>query len=507
MKKRKIFTLTGMFVFGVIFISSCDSIGLTNSNVISTSFNNTSSKVTSSNNPTISSILNTTTSNNTVSTTTSGNSVELNNTILFYNTCGASLQSEINKAISSFESKYPKWNVKSVQIGGYDDVYDYNISSLDTQSQCNISYCYSEHVANYITHNTTEKKYILDINQYIASDEFINGYKIGYTEEEVSDFVEAYYNDGKALNFANYEKYGYESNSMLTLPFGKLTEVMYGNLSALKNAGITDNLGNAKIPQTWDELWEACEILKKKYPNSTPLSYDSESNWIINMCKQNGWNYTSTSEPYYDFKDDSNLANWMDLMYEKVKSGLVTTQTHYGSYTSDLFDEGANEGCVFCIASSGGANYYHGNFEIGISPIPGTLKSDWSIDNSVIVQGPSLCMFDCGNEEKNLMSWLFLKELLEPEFQADFSIVSGYNPCRLSTFSLDEYLNHLVGGKNYQVCQLLCTTITESYFTNPAFIGSNKASKYIAQAFIDTTKGLKSGKNALLDAYNNCIKN
>lgn len=425
--------------------------------------------------------------------------------IKFYNTAGATLQEQFDIAIESFQSKYEGWTVESSQIGGYDDVYSNNIASLTAGDQCDVTYCYSDHVAAYIQSYNNGKNSVLDLNQFINSTEEVNGNKVGYTAEEIADFVPGYYAEGKATNYADYDSYGFKADSMLTMPFVKSTELMYVNVDALKDAGIVDKDGNAKIPETWDELWDACEILKKKYPTGTPLCYDSEANWLINMCEQNGWNYTSASAPYYTFKDDENLASWMDTLAPKYEKGLISTQTIFGAYTSDLFKQGAETGCVFCIGSSGGASYQStSDFKWEVAPMPGTKKSDDTIDKSVISQGPSLCMFDSGSDEKNTMTWLFVKELLEPEFQSSFSQSSGYNPCRLSTYELSAYEDFLGGEKINAKAALVAKDLTEWFFTSPAFPGSADARSYIQSALVATIKGDKTGKAALANAYKNC---
>lgn len=437
-------------------------------------------------------------------------------TLTFFNTCGQNLQAVINTAIDTFEDKFPGWSVESSQIGGYDDVYSSVVSNLQANTQPDIAYCYSDHVATYITSGK-----VLDMGKFINSTETIdaNGTQVnvGYTAAEVADFVPGYYNEGKAVNYAGYSNYGFTADSMLTMPFSKSTELMYYNAEALIEAGITNEDGTAKVPTTWDELWEACTILKAKFPASTPFCYDSEPNWIINMAKQNGWNYTSAEAPYYTFKGDTNVSNWMDTLTSKYDDGLIATQTTYGSYTSGLFTQGIFSkdasgnitelgGCVFCIGSSGGASYQATDaFEWGVAAIPGTAKSDGTVDKSVISQGPSLCMFDTGDDERERMAWMFVKEILEPEFQSAFSQSSGYNPVRSSTYDTASYKTFLAKTSNIvSVAASVASTLQDSFYTSPAFNGSADARIQIGNALVYTIKGEKDGAKALNDAYKAC---
>lgn len=415
--------------------------------------------------------------------------------ITFYNTCGQNLQTKISEATTAFEEKYG-WKVESTQIGGYDDVYSTCIAGLSANAQPNIAYAYSDHVAAYI-----QSGKVLDLNQFIDSTKDVNGTKVGYTAEEKADFVKGYYNEGLAKNYAKYADYGFSENSMLTMPFSKSTELMYVNKTALTAAGIT------KVPETWDEIWAACDIIKAKYPGSTPFCYDSEANWLINMVMQNGWNYTSASEPYFTFKDETRLATWMDTLTEKYAKQILTTQTTYGAYTSGLFTLGMEEGgCAFCIGSSGGASYQDpgSKFEWEVAPVPGTKQADGKVNKSVISQGPSLVLFDSGDEETNMMTWLFVKSILEPEFQSTFSQTSGYNPVRSSTYKLPEYEQFLAKETIVAAAAKTASTLQDWFYTSPAFKGSADARQYIGSALVSVIKGEATGVDALATAYKNC---
>ena len=460
-------------------------------------------------------------------------SVDNSKKIIFYHTMGDSLQQVLQTATEKFALKFPGWTVEHTQVGGYDDVKSAVVADLQGQTQPSLAYCYADHVAQYLT-----TKKVVDMSKFINSTEQItytaytyemdgddfkldeDGNKIvasiseatetvGYTAEEIADFVRGYYNEGFATNYADFEKYGYSTNSILTLTFVKSTELVYYNKTALKAAGITDADGKAKAPETWDELWADAEILKRKYPEGTPVGYDSEANWFITMCEQNGWGYTSASEPHYLF-NGAKQAEWLGKLADLYDKGLLTSQNAYGSYTSNLFKKGAETGVVFSIGSSGGANHQkpdEGTFEWGVARVPGSVQEDGSVVYKAISQGPSLCMFyeDCDNsEEKALMTWEFVKILLEPEFLAAFSIASGYNPPRESTFDIPEYENHLSGSSITAAAARVASTMVNDFFTSPAFVGSSTARTQVGNVLVYAMTSQKTPEKALSDAYANC---
>ncbi len=440
---------------------------------------------------------------------------DTSHTIVFYHTMGDSLQTVLNTAVTAFEEKFPGWKIDHSQVGGYDDVKDTIIGDLQGGTQPNIAYCYADHVAQYIQ---TGK--VVDLTTYINSTDKITVTKadgstaeeqVGFTAEEIADFIPGYYNEGKATNYADYADYGYSDSTMFTLPYVKSTEVLYYNEDALISAGITkreDGKTVAAVPTTWDELWEACAKLKERFPNCTPLGYDSEANWFITMCEQNGWGYTQANGNHYLFNNE-NTKGWLEDLKKQYDLGYFTTQSIYGSYTSNLFVKGAEEGSIFSIGSSGGASHQASDaFKWGVAPIPGSKLADGKVSRKVISQGPSLCMLTQGNKEKDDMAWQFVKMLMDPTFQASFSMTSGYNPSRESTFDIQEYADFLNGDGEkgetiISVTAKVAKTMSNDYFTSPAFIGSSTARTQVGSALVYAL-GQKTAEQALADAAKKC---
>ena len=424
-------------------------------------------------------------------------------TITFYHTMGDALQKTLQNAIDAFKTKYPDWDVQSTQVGGYNDVRSRCIANLAAGNQPDLAYCYADHVAQYLK---TGK--VVDMSDYVNAQGTINGNAIGYTKEELADFVQGYYKEGFATNYGQYDKYGYKDADILTFPFVKSTEVLYYNKDALVKAGIVDSKGAAKAPETWDELWDDCEKLMKTFPKCTPLGYDSEANWVITMCEQNGWGYTQAKSPNFLFKN-TELANWLDSLKGKFEGYYFTTQTENGGYTSGIFTKGPEEGgSVFSIGSSGGASHQASDsFHWGVAKMPGSKVGD-KVVRKAISQGPSLVMFQSAakNEtERQLMTWEFVKCLEDATFQAAFSQASGYNPTRLSTFELDDYKDFLADETSIvAVTAGVAATMSEDFFTSPAFSGSSTARDQMEAALLYVIRGQKTGEKALNDAYKAC---
>ena len=434
-------------------------------------------------------------------------------TIIFYSSQGDKLQGLTALAIESFEAKYPGWKVIHTPQGGYDDVRDKIVADLQGGLQPDLAYCYADHVALYLQTGKVVDMAKLINSEATVLDKDEKEVRVGYTAEEIADFVPGYYAEGKATNFANYEEYGYTADSMFTLPFVKSTELLYVNETALIKAGFKNEDGTAKVATTWDELWAQGATLVKKYSTATVLGYDSEANWFITMCEQNSWGYTSTSaDNHYLFNNDHTKA-WLEELAGYYKKGYIVTQMDYGAYTSNLFTKGADDGgVIYCIGSSGGASYQATDaFQWGVYAIPGSKQADGTVNRSVISQGPNLVMLECGRcssdeakELKKQMTFLFMKELLDPEFQAQFSIDSGYNPSTQSTYQVDAYVDHLKGKTITAKACVVAKTLTNDFFTSPAFVGSSGARTQVGNALNFAVTGQKTAEKALADAYSNC---
>jgi len=387
-------------------------------------------------------------------------------TITFMNTMGSNLSTVLEAYIAEFEAIYPNIDVQSVNGGNYDDVRDTIVTEITVGGQPNIAYCYPDHVALY---NLADAVATLDA--LIESDLTVTRADgtteiIGLTDEQKADFIEGYYNEGAS----------YGDGLMYTMPFSKSTEVLYYNKTFFDANGLS-------VPTTWDEVEAVCEKIKAIDPESIPLGYDSESNWFITMCEQQGSPYTSATGDHFLFDNEENHA-FIKRFNEWYAKGYLTTQTLYGAYTSGLFTSTNGVESYMSIGSSAGATYQRpaanadGSypFEVGIATIPQVDASN----KKVISQGPSVCIFQKENPQEVLASWLFVKYLTTSvDFQAEFGMASGYVPVLKSVSNNAGYADFLAkaDGGNYiaALSAKVCLEQADAYYTSPAFNGSSAA--------------------------------
>ena len=424
-------------------------------------------------------------------------------TITFYHTMGANLVGVLNNYIEEFNKLYPKIHIEHTQIGNYDDVRDQISTELTTNAQPNIAYCYPDHVALY---NLAGSVITLDnlINSTIEVTR-ADGSKetLGLTEAQIADFIEGYYNEGKQFG----------DGLMYTMPLSKSTEVLYYNATFFKEHNLTP-------PTTWEEMGELCKKIKEIDPKSIPLGYDSEANWFITMCEQYGSPYTSATGDHFLFNNETNR-NFVKMFREWYQKGYLTTQKIYGAYTSGLFTSTNEVKSYMSIGSSAGATHQRPTanadgsypFDVGIATIPQVSETN----KKVISQGPSLCVFKKANQnpQEVVASWLFVKYLTTTvEFQAEFSMTSGYVPVIKSVSDNTEYkkfIDGANGGTNIAALSAkVCLEQEEAYYTSPAFDGSSKARDQVGALLAKCLSANDGGdvdamiKKAFEDAIEEC---
>ena len=444
-------------------------------------------------------------------------------TISFSHTMGEELRNILDQYIVEFNKIYPNITVEHSQVGGYNDVRDTVNKQLTAGNQPNIAYCYPDHVALY---NLTGK--VVPLDNFIESTipDTLGGGVLGFTQEQIDNFIDAYYAEGTVFDLAG---------TMYTLPMSKSTEVLYYNKTFF-----TEN--NLTVPTTWAELEQVCAKIKtiisdpnSKYynPLSYPLGYDSEANWFITMCEQYGSEYTKNDAQKFYFNNETNRG-FVKMFRGWYEKGYFTTQELYGAYTSQLFtntSDSTKGSAYMCIGSTGGAKNQVPKvdnnvpaFEVGIAPLPQLNQNN----KKAISQGPSLVIFDQENKQEVVASWLFVKFLTtNAKFQAAFSMVSGYIPViekDVLVKALPAYGTWLETGlapgaqqvapKDKVISETIKVALTQvnTYYTSPAFNGSSVARDQVAEimkyCFVTPTDNVDALiAEAFKKALEECIAN
>ncbi|MGN1446325.1 MAG: extracellular solute-binding protein, partial [Eubacteriales bacterium] len=242
---------------------------------------------------------------------------------------------------------------------------------------------------------------------------------------------------------------------------------------------------------------------------------------FITMCEQYGSDYTSATGDHYLFDNETNR-NFVKTFREWFQKGYLTTQTLYGAYTSGLFTAETGIRSYMSIGSSAGATHQRpaakedGSypFEVGIATIPQVDPNK----PKVISQGPSICIFQKDNPQEVVASWLFVKFLTTSvEFQAEFSMASGYVPVLKSVAENETYASFLAkadGGAYISALSAkVCLEQEKAYYTSPAFNGSSTARDQVGSLLSKCLSAADGGnvdkmiKQAFEDAIEECEYN
>ncbi|MBO5983031.1 MAG: hypothetical protein J6Q06_04105, partial [Clostridia bacterium] len=81
---------------------------------------------------------------------------------------------------------------------------------------------------------------------------------------------------------------------------------------------------------------------------------------------------------------------------------------------------------------------------------------------------------------------------------------AGYNPCRQASFDVEAYQTHLAKGNITAVAAEVASTMSDRFFTSPAFKGSSTAREQVGTALVYAMQSQKTPEEALEDAYRNC---
>ncbi len=388
-------------------------------------------------------------------------------TITFYHSMGAMLQGVLNTYIEEFNKLYPNITVEHSSMGDYDGVRDQIKTQLTAGNQPNIAYCYPDHVALYNVAKAVVPLDTLIESTIPVTDALGNETILGFTDEQLADFIPGYYAEGAVFD---------EAGTMYTLPMSKSTEALYYNKTFFEQ-------NNLSVPTTWAEMEALCARIKEIDPECIPLGYDSEANWFITMCEQYDSAYTSLDEDnHFVFNNETNRS-FVKMFREWYTKGYITTEAIYGSYTSGLFTATEGQRCYMVIGSTGGASYQTPPVVDGTSLFESAMATPPQVDPespAVISQGPSLCIFKDENPQEVVASWLFVKFLTtNVEFQAAFSMTSGYAPVIKSVQSNEVYAAWLDKANGYNNLTALSVKLalsqSDAYFVSPAFNGSSTA--------------------------------
>ena len=414
-------------------------------------------------------------------------------TITFWHRMGQNSQELVQKWIKEFEEIYPNITVIEDRTApDYTALSNKIALAIPAGNQPDIAESYPDHIARYAAAKAP-----------LALNNFINNPNIGYTEEEIADFLPGLWAEGQS-----YDNEG----TILSLPFTKSSEAFFYNETYFKLHGYD-------VPTTWEEVFAIAADIKLREPDSFPFGYDSEDNLFITGSKQFNAPYTGynveTGRGEVQFNNELSK-DMVKYFKDKVDKGLMITRTLNGdAYNSDTM-KAVNPKTYMYVGSTGGTRYaYDGaeaafaaGYRVGVAPVPGfTEEARFQIQ-----QGPNINLFKSNDEQRMIAAWLFAKFMLEPERTAEFSIPSGYAPIRYSAYETTRWNNYVAGIEDdpatldEAIAKLVKEAIElflenkDIFFTSAVFNQSSKTRSEVG-ALLVKILAYDSASDDALDAY------
>lgn len=415
--------------------------------------------------------------------------------IVFWHTFNQSVVDVLKTKIETFKQLIKEHDgidvtIKLDQAGSYDDIKTKISNGFAVDNYPTLAVAYPDHVANYLYDGSASNK------QYVVNlDDFINDSEIGFGKETwlgdvygADDFVYDFYREGSQ----------YAVEGTYSLPFMKSTEIMYYNLTLLKEAlqyykpEIADS--ETKIVEyieqiSWEEFMNLCANIKENSSKINnlleyPAYYDSDANLFITKMYQEGIPYASIKDEKgnIDFETGEAFTKTETLLKELRQAhqdNLITTKGIVNKYGSDYF---TNEKTIFSIGSSGGAGYNFPDaeaFELGICKVPASNNTPL-----YVTQGPTLTMFNNfvlspeQNQRTLECTWKFLKYITNGVVNAELCVngSEGYVPVRYSAYETETFVYFMEEGEDYAKCyDVVLNDINQGnggYLVSPTFRGS-----------------------------------
>lgn len=446
------------------------------------------------------SVTTTTSGTNTDPTTTTSQEPAKNVTITFWHTFGQSIVETLTEKIQEFhdlvlENENVNVTIELSYSGSYDDILTKINNGFSAGNIPTIAVAYPDHVADYLSRETYDGQYVVNLEPYINNEEYgFNTQPYLGDEEGLDDFIGSYYQEGTA----------YAKEGVFSLPLMKSSEVMFynENIISLALTGNSKFEGYKPTPDfipsetnirnymenlTWDEFMNFCQFINdnKSYFANTieyPAYYDSDGNLFITKMYQNDIPYASVDENgsgVIEFESGTARTQAEQLIADlnaEHEAGLFTTKGVEGTYGSNNFTEVKS---VFSIGSSGGTGYTvptSGTFNVRAVKVP------YDNDNPIYVsQGPTLCIMNnprYSQEENSLRqeyAWRFIKYLTNAEVNVELCIrgSNGYVPVRYSAYESEDFTSFLLGGDIYaETASVILDDINNEFIVTPVFKGS-----------------------------------
>ncbi len=307
----------------------------------------------------------------------------------FWHTKTGSQEELLNGIVADFNAtnEYGITVVPTSIEGSYDQIFKDTVAGLAVGEIPDLVVAYPSMVAEYM-----EAEAPLALDPYVASQ------KYGLTEEEFNDYFPVYIEDN------TYPAY---DNQMLSWPFHKSMVVLFASKTLLDEAGVD------KMPETWQEFYDACKMVVENTAATNCWSIHVEASDLDGFMASVGVYPQVDSAALTSRMNDPAFVEWFELVQQMVEEGLARPEAE--RYSGD--DEMVASDAAFTTGSSSGIFYFPANED-------GTFAIDWNVipiphaegvEPSSTVYGANVMAVKEDDPQRDLAKWLFIKYWSSPE--------------------------------------------------------------------------------------------
>ena len=383
-------------------------------------------------------------------------------TLEFWHAFSSSQEELLNERILEFEAIYPNININATNKGDYDQL-SYALTSsvlggLSPNAFAGDALIISE--LNYSNQLLKLDKYlnsniVYDIDN-VNSTEYGESYTLGYDLNNI--FTEL------------AERNNMGDSGYVALPLYFQTEVVIANIDILKahvteirNSGVTiSNNGHISLdnPLTYNQL----ELLNLILVDSSGtnltnmqteylMNYDFVSNLFLNTSRQWDLNVNDAAGNLFVHDDETiSMLQYLDTLF--TNNTLALPSAWDQSYGSTNFKQGD---VALSVTRSNELRYNIptvndpqeslklGIFNIDVLPVPQYTafqgeeitvnEVTFNSNQSASYESISVGIFDQDQSDEELMSYIFMKFLMNDDFLAELSLLKNYFPATFSAYN------------------------------------------------------------------------
>jgi len=316
----------------------------------------------------------------------------------------------------------------------------------------------------------------------------------------IQDFIDA---EGYDISDLEPNILGYYTfdGRLYSMPFNTSTPIVYYNKDAFREAGLDPE----KPPKTMEEFHEYAKKLTKT--EGTDTRYGAGIAWY-------GWffeQFLAVQGAHYVDNDNGRSARatratintpeglkimeWLKAMIDDgsaINLGRKTSDTQ-AAFSAGRIAMTLDSTAVLSTILSGAGD----KFEVGTAFLP----RPEGVEGGVIIGGASVWITNTRPKEEQQAAWEFVKWLVEPEQQAEWSIRTGYFPVRKSAYEQEVLKEWHAERPQFTTAieQLHASALTTA--TQGAVIGTfPQARQIVEEAMEAVVLGQKTPEQALADA-------